>query len=117
MSRRCLQGMIRDRWPEQVSNLPRKRLFDEINALLGSIDAESWGAIDAVRTMGNVGAHFEADTNQIIEIDPGEAEQLIKLLELLVDDWYVQRARRQLLLAEVQETAARKESERAGEAN
>lgn len=58
LSRRCLQGMIRDFW-----GFKKPRLIDEIEALNDKVDPLTWKAIDAVRTIGNIGAHMEKDIN------------------------------------------------------
>jgi hypothetical protein len=84
LSRRCLQGMIRDFW-----KISKPRLVDEIVALEDKTDALTWGAIDAVRKIGNIGAHMERDINVIVDVDPDEAQLLIELIELLVKDWYI----------------------------
>lgn len=89
LSRRCLQGMIRDFW-----KISKARLFDEIAALEEKVDPLTWQAIDAVRSVGNIGAHMEKDINVIVDVDPEEAGELIALIELLVDDWYVNRHNR-----------------------
>lgn len=86
LSRRCLQGMIRDFW-----GISKSRLIDEINSLKDLIPASQWKAIDSLRSLGNIGAHMEKDVNTILDIDPNEAEQLIKLIELLIDKWYIAR--------------------------
>jgi hypothetical protein len=90
LSRRCLQGMIRDFW-----GISKVRLIDEIDAIKDKVDPLTWEAIDAVRRVGNIGAHMEKDINVIIDVDPEEAGQLIGLIELLMKDWYVTRFERQ----------------------
>ena len=99
LARRCLQGMIRD-----FCKISKKRLIDEINELRKqvedgaadrSISTESVDAIDAIRTLGNIGAHMEADINQIVDVDADEAQLLIELLESLFDEWYVERSARE----------------------
>lgn len=47
LSRRCLQGLIRDYW-----KIVKSRLVDEINALEDKVDPDTWAAIDAVRKIG-----------------------------------------------------------------
>lgn len=96
LSRRCLQGMIRDFW-----GISRARLKDEIQELKGNIASSTWQAIDAVRSIGNIGAHMEKDINVIVDVEPGEAELLIKLIESLIEDWYVQRNDRDLNMTAV----------------
>lgn len=86
LSRRCLQGMIRD-----FHGISKATLFDEINEIQSLIPVSQWKAIDATRSIGNIGAHMEKDVNVIIDVDPGEAEQLLKLIELLIDKWYIAR--------------------------
>ena len=86
LSRRCLQGMIRDFW-----GISKGRLIDEIDALEEKVDTDVWESIDAVRSVGNIGAHMEKDINIIIDVEPEEAQLLIGLIEQLVDDWYVSR--------------------------
>jgi hypothetical protein len=90
LSRRCLQGMIRDFW-----GISKSRLFDEIEAIKDKVDPLTWKAIDAVRQIGNIGAHMEKDINIIVDVEPDEATQLIVLIELLIKDWYLTRHERE----------------------
>jgi len=90
LSRRCLQGIIRDFW-----GIAKKNLFEEINALKGNIESDTWDAIDAVRSIGNIGAHMEKDINLIIDVEPKEASLLVGLIEILFRDWYISRHERQ----------------------
>lgn len=90
LARRCLQGIIRDFWGIQKS-----RLIDEINELNGKIDGTTWQAIDAVRSIGNIGAHMEKDINLIVEVDPEEADMLLRLIEVLLQEWYIRRYERE----------------------
>jgi len=100
LSRRALQGMIRDFW-----GISKNRLYDEINALEDTIAPDVWSAIDAVRSVGNIGAHMEKDINVIIDVDENEAELLIGLLELLAKEWYIARQIRQERLAKITKLA------------
>lgn len=91
MSRRCLQGMIRDFWKTpKVQNL-----YQEIEAIKDKVDPLTWQAIHAVREVGNIGAHMKQDINVIVDVEPQEAELLIGLIETLFKDWYVTRHERQ----------------------
>jgi hypothetical protein len=103
LSRRCLQGMIRDFWKIQ-----KARLIDEVMELKSRVDPLTWDAIDAVRSVGNIGAHMEKDINVIIDVDSDEAAKLIGLIELLIRDWYILRQQRQTHLAEIVEIARAK---------
>lgn len=55
LSRRCLQGMIRDFF--QIS---KSSLFEEINAIKDKIPAEQWAVLDGVRRIGtgHIRAHI-----------------------------------------------------------
>lgn len=89
LPRRCLQGIIRDFW-----GISKPRLIDEIAELSGKVDSTTWAAIDAVRGIGNIGAHMEKDINLIIDVEPEEANLLIHLIEVLFEEWYVHRYER-----------------------
>jgi hypothetical protein len=86
LCRRCLQGMVRDFW-----SISKSRLKDEIDELKGKVDAGTWEAIDAVRQIGNIGAHMEQGVNLIIDVEPEEAQLLIDLIETLFKSWYIDR--------------------------
>lgn len=110
LSRRCLQGMIRDYW-----GITKGRLFDEITELKDRVQPDLWGAIDGLRQLGNIGAHMEKDTDLIVDIDPGEAEKLIKLIELLMKEWYINREERRKLFGDILQINAEKQAARKGE--
>ena len=105
LSRRCLQGMIRG-----FFGVSKPRLVDEIEAIKDKVDPATWDAIDAIRSIGNIGAHMEKDINVIVDVDPGEAEELIKLIELLIEDWYVNRHKREVQLKAVLKIKAEKDA-------
>lgn len=111
LSRRCLQGMIRDFW-----GISKSRLIDEIDSLKEKVPAQQWRVIDGLRRIGNIGAHMEKDINTIIDIDPNEADKLIKLIELLIEQWYINRHAQEQLYADIiaidsSKQAARKKTE------
>jgi hypothetical protein len=118
LARRCLQGMIRD-----FCGISKPRLIDEIRELRTQINEsraprgvthESVDAIDAVREVGNIGAHMEKKVDLIVEIDDDEAQVLIDLIETLFDDWYVEREKRRqrfagpLAIAEIKRAEKKK---------
>lgn len=107
LSRRCLQGMIRDFW-----GISKSRLVDEINSLENKIPATQWKVIDAIRKIGNIGAHMEKDINLIVDIDPDEAQKLIKLIEHLIEQWYINRNEQELLYADIIGINESKQAER-----
>ena len=103
LSRRCLQGIIRDFW-----DIKKGRLVDEINAIKEKVDPITWQAIDSVRSIGNIGAHMEKDINLMIDVDPQEAQLLIGLIEILIKDWYISRQERQKHLESIISVAGKK---------
>lgn len=105
LSRRCLQGMIRDFWSVKPS-----RLVDEIATIQPQVDPLTWDAIDAVRRIGNIGAHMEKDINLIVDVDPNEANLLIELIETLLRDWYINREERQARMSHLVAAAAAKKA-------
>lgn len=108
LSGRCLQGMIRD-----FFGINGKTLFAEINAIKDKTQPEVWEAVDAVRKIGNIGAHMEKDINVILDVDEGEALLLLQLIEQLFEEWYVARHDRQERLQAIAMVAAKKDGERA----
>ena len=44
---------------------------------------------------------MEKDINLIVDIEPDEAQKLIKLIELLLQQWYVERHNQQELFADI----------------
>jgi len=114
LARRCLQGMIRD-----FAKISKATLYKEIEALKDLIDEdkaprgvtpETVEAIDHVRSIGNIGAHMEKDIDVIVPIDPGEAQALIELIEMLFDEWYVARNTRQERLKRIAAIKAAKDN-------
>jgi hypothetical protein len=114
LARRCLQGMIRD-----FAKIAKGTLDAEIKELRSDIEQgdapagvtpESVEGIDQVRSIGNIGAHMEKDIDLIVDVDPGEAQALIELIEMLLDEWYVARHHRQQRLASIAAIAADKKA-------
>ena len=99
MSRRCLQGMIRNfckitklTLAKEIGHL--KELLDGGNGPLG-VSHDTMDAIDHTRQLGNIGAHMEEDINLILDVEPTEAQALIGLIELLFEEWYVAKHERE----------------------
>ncbi|AKB52420.1 hypothetical protein MSBRW_3167 [Methanosarcina barkeri str. Wiesmoor] len=88
LARRCLQSMLRDKGvkPGDLS-----KEIDEAMQTLPSYLAES---IDAIRHIGNFAAHpnKSTSTGQIVDVEIGEAEWALDVLEDLFDFYYVQPA-------------------------
>jgi hypothetical protein len=107
--------MIRD-----FCGIAKATLAKEIDALREALDNhtaprgvthESLEAIDAVRKVGNIGAHMEKDIALIVDVEPGEAQMLIGLVEMLFEEWYVEREARARRLAQITALSAQKASD------
>lgn len=103
LARRCLQGMIRD-----FHGISKQTLFEEIKELEKVVDTDVWESIDAVREVGNIGAHMKKDINIIVDVEADEAQLLIGLIEQLIEDWYVARNDRQARATKLKALAASK---------
>ena len=101
--RRCLQGMIRDFYDIRCNSLKL-----EIDSLKDKVTPLQWQAIDGLRKIGNIGAHMEKDVNLIVDIEEGEVDKLISLIELLIDKWYVARHDEKELYEAITKDAAKK---------
>lgn len=99
LARRCLQGMIRNFCGISKTTLHKeieelRKLVSEDKAPKG-VSEESVDAIDAIRSVGNIGAHMEQNINHIVPVESDEAQILIDLIESLFDEWYIARYRRE----------------------
>ena len=103
----ALPILIRDYW-----KVSKARLIDGIEAIKDKVDPLTWAAIDAVRSVGNIGAHMENDINVIIDVKPEEANKLIQLIEILVKDWYVTTHDREERLKSVAQVALDKDQKK-----
>jgi len=105
LSRRCLQGILRDFWGVKPG-----RLVDEIEQIKDKVDPLTWDAIESLRKLGNIGAHMEKDINLIVDVDPEEASLLIGLVETLIREWYIAREERIARMAALVSAAANKKA-------
>ena len=91
LSRRTLQLLLRD-----VAAVKPSDLSKEIDEVLASnaLPSHLAKAIDAVRQLGNFAAHPIKSTNtgEIVDVEPGEAEWLLDVIEGLFDFYFVQPA-------------------------
>jgi len=99
--------MIRD-----FFSISKPSLKEEIEAIEEKIDPDVLAAIDAVRRVGNIGAHMGKDINLIIDVESNEAQILIELIEQLVEDWYVSRKLKKDRLSKITELAKLKKDKK-----
>ena len=99
LARRCLQGMVRDFFNIE----DEKTLYDELSEIKDKVDKDLWGPINKIREYGNIAAHpTKENVNTILDIDEGEVDDLIWLIELLFDEWYVKRHEKDKKLKEIE---------------
>jgi len=91
LSRRCLQAILKDK-----AGAKKKDLADQIDEVCSSNSVPSHIAEDlhAVRQIGNFAAHTQKSTatGAILDVEEGEAEWNLDVLELLFDFYFVQPA-------------------------
>lgn len=89
LSRRLLQLILRDKF-----KIVKKTLSEEIEEFINleGIPSHITDAIDAIRHIGNLAAHPTKNNNtgEIVNVEPGEAEWLIEVIEALFDFSFVQ---------------------------
>ncbi len=85
LSRRSLQQLLREKAEVEPGNLS-----GEIDQAMEQLPSQLAGAIDAIRNVGNFAAHPLKDTNtgEIVDVEPGEAEWLLDVLEQLFDFYF-----------------------------
>ena len=108
LSRRCLQGIIRDYWKITDKNT----LFNEIKELsVKGVDQNIIDTLQAFRSIANIGAHPEKD-NTIIDVEKEEAEELIKMIEMLFEEWYIAREEKKRRLNNIKQINQNKRSKK-----
>ena len=94
LSRRCLQSIL------YLQGYTGKNLAKQVDAILSETDASKALSpalsmtVDAIRNFGNFSAHPITDvtTQQIIPVDPHEAEFCLEVIEEMFDHFYVKPA-------------------------
>lgn len=92
LSRRCLQYILEEKGGVKKDNL-NKEIQEIIN--LGNLPTYISDNLDAIRNVGNFSAHSIKSTNtgEIIEVEEGEADWNLEVLEQLIDFYFVQPVR------------------------
>lgn len=87
LSRRVLQHIL-----EEVSKVAKDRLDAQIKESRKKerFDPKLDGLLDYVRKFGNFGTHATKDhADRIIDVEPGEAETMLEIIEALFDYYYL----------------------------
>jgi len=89
ISRRCLQTVLVD-----AGKATKKNLSDQIDEVTPKLPAYLEKVLDQVRVIGNFSAHPLKDTNSgaIVDVELGEAEWNLDVLDELFDFYYVKPA-------------------------
>lgn len=86
LARRCLQFIL-----VHAGKATKRDLADQIVEVLPTLPAELALNVDAIRQVGNYAAHPMKSTNSsaVVDVEDGEAEWLLDVLEELADHFYV----------------------------
>lgn len=91
LGRRCLQDLLREEAKVKPGNLA-----DEIQQVIdsGKLPVDLSDSIDAVRNIGNFAAHplKSQQSGQILDVEPGEAEWTLDVLDSLFEFYFVRTA-------------------------
>lgn len=94
LGRRCLQNLLRE-----VAKVKPGNLADEIQQVIdgGTLPSDLNDSIDAVRNIGNFAAHpmKSKQSGEILDVELGEAEWTLDVLESLFDFYFVRPAQLQ----------------------
>jgi hypothetical protein len=94
LSRRCLQRLLKEN-----ANTTARDLAIQIQEVLDSriLPSQIASGLDAIRAIGNFAAHPLKSTSsgEILDVEPGEAEWSLDVLESLFDFYFVQPAQLQ----------------------
>lgn len=89
ISRRCLQNLLREK-----ESTTSRDLVDQIQEALDkrSLPSHLAEGLDAIRVIGNFAVHptKSRSSGEIVEVEPGEAEWNLDVLEGLFDFYFVQ---------------------------
>ena len=75
------------------------------------VDQNIIDTLQAFRSIANIGAHPEKD-NTIINVEKKEAEELIKMIEMLFEEWYIAREERKRRLNNIKQINQNKRSKK-----
>ena len=91
LSRRCLQAILKDKLGAM-----KKDLYDQIEEVIasGKLPTHIAEGLHAVRNIGNFAAHplKSTTTGAVVDVEPGEAEWNLEVLESLFDFCFVMPA-------------------------
>jgi hypothetical protein len=104
LSRRCLQAILVSK-----GGVQSRDLASQIEEVMPALPAQIAQNVDAIRQVGNFAAHplKSKSTGEIVEVEDGEAEWLLEVIEELFSHYFIAparaEARRQALNQKLQE--------------
>ena len=86
LSRRCMQAVLTD-----AGNAKKGRLYDQIGEVMPGLPTWLGQMLDEARNIGNFAAHANQDMDSgiIVDVEPGEAEWNLDVLDKLFEFYYV----------------------------
>lgn len=89
LSRRALQGLLTEQ------GFKHSNLSTQIDLALPGLAEPLKSDIDAIRQLGNMAAHpmKATQSGEILDVEPGEAEWSLDVLDALFDHYYVEKER------------------------
>jgi hypothetical protein len=89
LSRRCLQAVLRD-----AGKTKGKHLSNQIREVLPALPTYIANNLDIIRNIGNFATHEQKSTSTgtILDVESGEAEWNLEVLDALFDFYYVKPA-------------------------
>jgi len=90
LARRCLQSILTN-----TAKTKTRNLSGQIDEVMDDLPSQIGYNLDAIREVGNFAAHEQksTETGLILDVEPGEAEWTLGILESLFDYYYVIPAR------------------------
>lgn len=88
LSRRCLQSLL------VLQGARKSDLVDQLTEIYPLLPGYVQPYVDHVRQLGNISAHAKQSkaTGEIVEVEAGEADWMLELLEELFDHFYTKPA-------------------------
>ncbi len=109
LSRTCLQEMIRDFWQIKADNLS-----EEIDLLEKRVSFNQWKILERITKTGHIASHTKESSRLMVDNDPQEAKNMLKLVELFIEGWYIERHKSEAIFETNSKTRLGKTTQLAG---
>lgn len=95
LSHQCIQGMLRDFWGVP----PAGTLHEELAQVRDRIDEDTLACLESIYCADSIGMRLEQGADTFV--DSGEAELMLRMVEMLGREWYLQRDQKRSRRAEI----------------